>query len=273
MAEPSLKGCRLKVGRAKQHLKRLEGEMSSFIDDAYEVTGNFQPDGPDSGWQTIDVVATAAPPQEWGVLVGDFVHNLSSALDHLVWELRLINGGQRASRSGFPAFNNRHSFAGEAGEAMLKGVSGEARALIERQQPYRRWDRARFHPLAVIRRLSNEDKHRFIHGAVAWWGKPDEQTKLLVTYEGRMDADESPLISEGQPLEEKTNLMRFRLVDCPRMPPYVKVESKLPIDIAFGKPNFPIQATTLDTLSEYVELTLNLSERFFPGRLTTKGLV
>ncbi len=43
-----------------------------------------------------------APSQRWGILIGEFVHNLAFSLDHLAWQLVLLNGG--TPNEGKPVF-------------------------------------------------------------------------------------------------------------------------------------------------------------------------
>ncbi|MBV9452672.1 MAG: hypothetical protein JOZ19_00910 [Rubrobacter sp.] len=73
----------IKVDRAKVRLSTLDKEVRSFLDSgAHEIQPKF--DG-----QTGEVVIYVEPHEkppilEWSAIIGDIVHNLRSALDHLV---------------------------------------------------------------------------------------------------------------------------------------------------------------------------------------------
>jgi hypothetical protein len=74
------------------HLSCLDKRINSFINKGklYE----FDPlDDLETGQIVIYGEGIREPPvEEWGVIIGDVVHNLRSALDHLVWQLTLANG-------------------------------------------------------------------------------------------------------------------------------------------------------------------------------------
>lgn len=51
------------------------------------------------------------PPLRLGVIVGDLVHNVRSALDHLVWQLVLANAQQPTRATQFPVCSKREQWA------------------------------------------------------------------------------------------------------------------------------------------------------------------
>ncbi len=104
-----------------------------------------------------------------GLLVGDVVHNIRSALDHLVYQLALINAGgnvARPDRTQFPIRDSRSRFD-QAAATDLAEVAPNHRDVIEGFQPYHPMEEniavgPYFHPLAMLRDLSNTDKHRIL---------------------------------------------------------------------------------------------------------------
>ena len=88
----SLEGCWAKVQRADMHLDFLHQRVKSFVDDGGPYDLQTQPDSK-TGEITIYGEVTGEPPtDEWGAIIGDVVHNLRSALDHLVWQLTIADG-------------------------------------------------------------------------------------------------------------------------------------------------------------------------------------
>ena len=88
--QPDFSGCWAKIGRANVHLDFLRERVKSFTKDldSYEVETK-------DDWQTAKVFVHGEPVpavEEWGPIIGDVVHNLRSALDHLVWQLTIANG-------------------------------------------------------------------------------------------------------------------------------------------------------------------------------------
>lgn len=72
-------GARLKVERADQHIHALERCLREFTENSFTTRPHA------SG---MDITYTfLAPPSEVALILGDAVHNLRSALDHLTWEL------------------------------------------------------------------------------------------------------------------------------------------------------------------------------------------
>lgn len=139
MTDDPLLGCRLKLKEAWLHLQSLDREVEAFRD-------RNDPE----------------PPLHLGVIVGDFLHNERCVLDHLVWQLVLLNGRKPNDRSQFPITNTPEGFAAAA-ESSLRGVASDHLALIETFQPYHLDGNPAEHVLAVLRDLSNIDKHRFVH--------------------------------------------------------------------------------------------------------------
>ncbi|HZJ49875.1 MAG TPA: hypothetical protein VFF07_03235 [Actinomycetota bacterium] len=147
-----------KIDRAAEHLEGLDGEISRQAK-RLRVGGKFDMD---RGEYQLFVISIPDIPPRWGAIVGDILHNLRSALDHLAFV-----GSFGWEDSQFPIVDS----PGEIGRNWrFKGtrdrVSSNMWALIERNQPYSggHAQLAFGHPLARLRDLSNEDKHRTLVG-------------------------------------------------------------------------------------------------------------
>jgi hypothetical protein len=153
-------GARLKIARAYDHLKSLNG----FVDDALAAQRNGVLGQIEVG--TGDMVYRAEmrwqPPKEWGLILGDCVHNLRSALDHMGWDLVILNGERPDSGTEFPIYRDRATY-GLKNEAArkLRGVSPEAAQVVEEAQPYHASNPERS-PMWALRELDIVDKHRSI---------------------------------------------------------------------------------------------------------------
>ena len=102
-----LDGCREKIIRAGDHLQTLDSESRRFVEDyPYRLD-------PQYNQQSRELVVSirsirqpeVLPPARLGVVLGDVLHNLRSALDHLVWQLAMIGTGPKAPLNQFPIFN------------------------------------------------------------------------------------------------------------------------------------------------------------------------
>ena len=101
-------------------------------------------------------------PIEWSIRVGDIVHKLRSALDHLVTYLVLSNGnpiGVHSRNNQFPIFQSKEKYL-EQVEHNLKGVDDKARAKICAVQPFAAPEDNL--SLWSLNCLNIIDKHRYI---------------------------------------------------------------------------------------------------------------
>ena len=168
-----------KVERARGQLRRLRGEAAHFCQERSRLILPEQ-----CGDRRLWVYrgGAAALPVRWSVRVGEFAHNLRSALDQLVWQLAVAHG-RCAGRHGDGACPGRHSefpirtrCDPDRMDAQLCGVGPAARAYIESVQPPRRF-RQLHSPngnrvgagLGMLRDLCNQDKHQMPLQAHAKW--------------------------------------------------------------------------------------------------------
>jgi hypothetical protein len=151
----SLKGPRLKLDRAKSHLDDLVEAIKRF----YETNpyDGVVKDNPETQRREFTVTRADPLPDDLAVICGDAVHNLRSALDHLIWQLIIANGGEPDEKAAFPIWRSESKFkSGRPGHA--KGVSKQALDLLYGLQPYKGGNDAlwRIHQLDIV------DKHRLL---------------------------------------------------------------------------------------------------------------
>ena len=101
-------------------------------------------------------------PIEWSVQLGETLYNMRSALDHLVWQLVLGNGGRPGATNAFPIV--RDDARWEKIRHKLKGVSPEHERLIRNMQPNVKGAFQPFSAMALLdlHCLGNIDKHRHL---------------------------------------------------------------------------------------------------------------
>src|SRR5947199_5076580 len=94
-----IKKIRSKLERAKHHILDLDSQFSTFLKDAYTIGTKSKPEI--SHVQLY--IADAKPiPDTFPLLIGDAVHNIRSALDHLVWQLVEATGDIPTNKNSFP---------------------------------------------------------------------------------------------------------------------------------------------------------------------------
>jgi hypothetical protein len=146
--------CFVKTSRAREHLEQLKAAREELSHGNY-LHGELQRDGRDVvGRLRIQ----ASPPPRIPCIVGDAIHNVRSALDHLACLAVEFGGGRVTRWTQFPIFDHEAGFR----RAVLRQLAGAPREFlefVEKVQPYQAVKNTE-NPLHVINRLDIKDKHR-----------------------------------------------------------------------------------------------------------------
>jgi hypothetical protein len=152
--------CGKKVWRSVEHLKALEASAKEF-GEKYGRPG-FPAIVEANSQGTKILVKLAEDPEfpeiEWGIIIGDAVHCLRSALDQLVSGLWTDTTD---GKTRFPICRSEKEWITEA-PAMYWSVPQPLVAIFDRAQPYHCGNKADDHPLAILNALWNFDKHKAI---------------------------------------------------------------------------------------------------------------
>lgn len=149
-------GAYLKLERAKQHIRDLEAVCKAYVDTrpyGYRIHGKADK------WArlTVSVYFTESMPSGLGVVLGDVVHNLRSALDHAVWELIGLDAGTQDRFTKLPSGDDRISF-----EASARGTKTPRQDTKDFLVHLAIYPDGRGDPLHGLNLLNNADKHRII---------------------------------------------------------------------------------------------------------------
>lgn len=186
----------------------------------------------DDGWQVLRFRVREEPPIQLGLILGDFIHNLRSALDNLVCQLAQLSSREGCERTQFPICDSPELFAHELKRDRLAGLRGEHVAAIEGLQPFPGRDTPTQKALVAIRDFDNFDKHRAIHASLA---ALDPRPESLRGRRERTDSDfflTIEYVSVGQPLYDGAVVARAR--GAGSLKPEMKLEMEIPVHIAFG---------------------------------------
>lgn len=161
-----------KVERAFEHLKTLQRELPAEYRKRGPYSVRFTPVDPQTGWCEMVLVPNPRKPR-FGVIVGDIVHNLRSALDYLVTALADASSADPTKKRQFPIFLKETEYRGSVGtlanakaDGPLDGIR-HGLGLIEQLQPYHTQPNPRSDALFLVHRFSNADKHREIAATVS----------------------------------------------------------------------------------------------------------
>lgn len=171
MAKPPdpMRSSRLKFERAAEHLKALDEDVLAFArDERDRIAAVFDPETDwvsIPSWTPITLPADVRTMGQYGVtlpsrfalILGDFLANLRSALDHAVYGMA---GAKAGKYTKFPIYPKVDRWKEDAHVA-LAGIDGPRRAQIEFMQPYKGHRRGK--RLLRLSELVNYDKHKVLH--------------------------------------------------------------------------------------------------------------
>jgi hypothetical protein len=173
---PSLEGVRAKIARAHEHLEDLKLILSKSPD--AEARQTVRADDEAQRW-IIETIVEKVPevPFKARILIGDVVHSLAAALDHLVYQLSLSHqlaiGTTNAAavcdvhKTHFPIFLSDADDAPKRINHRLKLMAERPANLIRNMQPYERSAKdptldPNADPLWILFKLDVIDKHRMV---------------------------------------------------------------------------------------------------------------
>ena len=148
---PIFTGAKSKIKRADHHIEDLKSHLGIFIArKPYRLVPGFDPDG---GQPIIQIKYKEAIPDGFAVVIGDAVHNLRTALDHMIWEL--VGFGRKPHPNlKFPTAKNRTSF-----EGACKGLKARDPSVTDILKALEVFPGGKGESLYYLSLLDNADKH------------------------------------------------------------------------------------------------------------------
>lgn len=146
---------KLKIERANHHISDVEAQWGAFLEK--KVHGIRKDSNSDMTAHTFSVQYIKDFPSEIALAIGDAIHNLRCALDHLAWEVVGRDRGTQNRHLKFPAYKDRTSF-----EAACNGIITPSIAVKDMFKALEAFPGGTGHFLYVLHHLDNIDKHSFI---------------------------------------------------------------------------------------------------------------
>ncbi len=146
-------GAKLKIKRAEHHIGDLQASVDAFLKTDFHTLGIEH----DQGINILKLEAKPLP-DEIPLLIGDAVHNLRTALDHVAWEIVTKAGGVPTRWLSFPIL--------ETPEKVVAALNGEIKvagadivdSILNTIQPYKGGNNA----LWSLHQIDLVDKHRIL---------------------------------------------------------------------------------------------------------------
>ena len=163
--KPDLASAWAKLERAKAHINALRAEIEKAGAPDPELIPLRREYDAKEGTVVTRLDRVIQIRDNWPLLVGDAVHDLRCALDHMMWQLATVYFGRQptpteAKQIQYPEVRKLKDITGHR---LLKYVQPADIERLKSFQPYRRLRKGELHPLPKLIRLSNVDKHRRLH--------------------------------------------------------------------------------------------------------------
>jgi hypothetical protein len=160
--QKTLDGCIAKADRAEVQMQAFEFVWSMFRES--NPYPSWVEVDEQTGWHHVWFDFSTPAPPSIPVIVGEFVHDLRSALDHLAWREAVERIGaaeaeKLARKITFPLAKESAEFDTAQTRAY---VSKDAWTIMERHQPYKRGKGKGPKSLGLLHWFSRIDKHRTV---------------------------------------------------------------------------------------------------------------
>ena len=173
-----------KINWAHFHIQQLDQAIQDWFRDGSKFTHEIISNPEEQNTLLLRVSADIIPTSPLSLAIGDIIQNIRSSLDHAVYQLGESSGhedfAKNSHRSQFPIFGNVSNSGNEIDGAdkfqknainnTIKFLSPAAQNIIESVQPFKDEDKYAEHPLWLLNKLSNLDKHRCLHAGAAYAG-------------------------------------------------------------------------------------------------------
>jgi hypothetical protein len=149
---------KLKIERAKEHVRDLDSAMESFRSSnpyGFRIENDAQ-----TGDKLHYLNIRVETPNSFALMIGDAVHNLRTSLDHLAWQLVEANGNTPKIGVGgtqFPIYDSPSKLK-TGGVAEIQGITSDAQKLVNSIKPYK----GGCDDLWILHELDLMDKHRLL---------------------------------------------------------------------------------------------------------------
>jgi hypothetical protein len=231
----------LKFERAVEHLNTVTAEAAAFIEGDFNTPVGEECELLDDGWTILKWGEIKPVPTRWSLYLGDYLHNLRSALDHMIYAIAVANDHANPDNTQFPIYDALAKWVQDIEErdptlkpSPVAGLPDEAVEDIKALQPFRhKRDKARkADPLMSLLRMSNADKHRRLYAAAIATGKI---TNLRFDPPGYVRILKKRIPPGGQAAKRGAEIARVKIEWMREHDTEVGARYNSPVQIAFGE--------------------------------------
>ncbi len=252
-----------KLTRATKHLKALHRTIDRFLKGKANGIANDFTSEP--GYLIVKAFSRSGPPPSCSGLIGEILYHQRAALDYMACELARYNKQVVDDLVEFPIFLERDRFRSPVTGNLTPSVEKrigllrpDHQAVIEDEQPFQgRHGKPEDDPLWLLYRLSNFDRHQFIH------------LTSIITNTSFHDFTPSEAAARFKQIsvtygafESQAEVARFAILRGPALD--VEVQSNVRFDVAFGDKGPGAGRPVLNTLGAIGVRIGEIIQRFTP---------
>jgi hypothetical protein len=161
-----LTSCWDKIRRAGEHINFLKAELTAWKDsDPYSAVKKHNANG--SRHSIVVHLKHKAPIERWSLIAGDVIHNLRSALDHLIYAVAAHESKQpippQWKKIQFPIVSDPAKYPENRTRCKIDTLSNPVQEAVERVQPYNRPHGEVPPLLGLLADFDDTDKHRLLN--------------------------------------------------------------------------------------------------------------
>jgi hypothetical protein len=272
MGSHPLDGVMAKLSRAKHHAVHIQTALNSWrsaVREGKHGVAKMRPNG-----KGFEMAISEPPPLDPALplMVGDYVHNIRSSLDHLVAQLSVQAGHAigLTRHLNFPVYKSETLYLKDYRHKLIKLVCPEALTAIERSQPYQAKHQGidpATDPLWILAELDNIDKHRVL---VVVAKKFRKKGARFFPHRGARPIDIPIRDDPWWPMEDGTTVTHVDLsFSGPHRPSEVGVEVDMTASVQFANTGLCCDGMTLDYVlpklfNRVATLVKEFNRVFFP---------
>jgi hypothetical protein len=250
-----------KVERAKKHVEDLESRIRAFFDSAPDTAFRIEDDF-HTRQRTYYLARVPEIPLDIANTIGDVLHNLRSALDHIAY--RLPRASNARAWTQFPIAESAAKYMSPKIRGKVQVFRKDVVEALDALKPYKGGNDA----LWRLHELNKIDKHRLLlttsisntHRSMT----PTEKARMIARYQGSHPGnstvpDLSEVLIRIQPVALNAG-DKFLTI------PHSEMEDKvhLHFDVAFNEPQVIEANPVVETLHEMAKLVGDIVVRFDP---------
>lgn len=264
-----MRSVELKFTRVKSQIESLDKEIAEWLSHLPKSPICKLREGRLGYQVTMPEYSVPPPLEHWGLLFGECIHNIRSALDNLAFALARLHQDPptRPEDIQFPIFQEKEKFDRKRGR-YIGQLPPEAALMIEQLQPFQRNHQddpgtPASDPLVLLSWLNNNDKHRIpsvvLFNATEW----SHHLAMKFYSDADSDANTPPDVTIWNgPISPGVLLYEWR-TNCPIE--YVEGAVAMTAVVSFQgeSANYPL-IQTLTNLHQYMAgIAYHFQQRFF----------